>query len=195
MKKAQRIRDYKLYLQAGVPRALSVEGSFYNVLSAVGTIGLQFDESTVVTRSAGMSGLGADYERVTVTSAIDQTVIICLGYGELSDNKITLSNETVAAIAPTITNASGLHDDVSVPPLTTFKLLDANLSRKEVTIFSLASNLADCRVGFNNTTNANRGGVIVPEGVATLATTSEIWVYNPHATQSAIFAILESEVL
>lgn len=195
MAKPQRIRDFRIHLQAGVPRSLNVDGSFYNVLSADGTVELQFDESTKVTRSTGMSGTGANYERVTVTSAIDQTVVLCLGHGAVSDNKITLSDESVKAVGSTVPNSSGLIDDVTVPANTTFKIMDANPSRREVSIFSLASNLPDCRIGFNNTTSANRGGVIVPEGVATLATTSEIWVFNPHLTESATFAILESEVL
>lgn len=75
----QQYRDYPFSLAAGIPRTVNVQGDYWQVIKASSEITLQFDEGDRINRTQGTGG-PATYQRVTITSAVDQpAVVVSLG--------------------------------------------------------------------------------------------------------------------
>jgi len=187
------IRDYNLFLGAGKTISLSVEGDRFNILKSIADISIQFDDGKASNRREGMSGHTEKYSRVTLTSEVDQAVVVCLGSGVLVDNRMSLSDSVLSVLTPTAATADTF-DDVIILAGTAALVFPANPKRKSASIFSGVDNAGAVRVGFSPAVSATHGGILSNGGNAEIAVKSEIWIFNPHSDSVSI-SKMESEVI
>lgn len=181
------MRDYVLNISAGQEKRIVAQGNYFHVVEASGKIGISFDDGAKIYRSQAMGG-SADYKEVIISSAINQTVTISLGYGFIQDARASISG---AAFSATIENAnsSPITGDVTIPAGTTVLVASPNANRKTVNIFAHEDNLENLRVGCNNSVGANNGGILSPGGNGELSTQTGVWVYNPGAADEKVCII------
>ncbi len=178
-------RDYSVPLSAGVPYEIGVAGTYWQLISASAgaLVSMQFDESQGIGRLPG-SGGPAQYSRVRLTSAVDQTVVVSLGFtggltpydrGSLSfaGTLNVLSNNPVAT--PTL-------DDLVIASGATV-LIDAALVGRLSLIVQLVayggpdlSTFIGFRVG-DSSVSATRGALVM-EGVGWPGTAG-VYLHNP----------------
>ena len=72
-------RDYTRSLLAGVPQRIAVAGDYFQIIKSVSDVMLTFDDQVSITRRQGTGG-PTQYNSVTLTSAVDQSVTVSLGY-------------------------------------------------------------------------------------------------------------------
>lgn len=186
------MRDYKFTLVANVPRSLNVAGNYFGVVEALGKIQIQFDDGVFIQRQEGMGG-SADYQRVTVKSPTNQTVIISLGSGVMHDGRGTVSGFTVNATIES-PNSSPSTPDVSIPAGTTVQVLAPNANRKKAIIFAGESNIENLRIGGHSSVGASNGGILAPGGNGEIESETGVWVYNPGAAAETV-TIIELETI
>lgn len=177
-------QDYPLTLLAGVPQELAVSGTYWQIVTAASPIQLVFDESRRVTRPAG-SGGPSSYSRVRVTSAVDQAVVISLGFidgvAPYDRTSSTFSGTVnVAANNPVATQSL---DDVSIPANSQLLVDAATANRIGLTVQLISyagpdlSTYNGFRIG-DSTVSATRGARI-SEGVV-WGGSAGVYVYNPN---------------
>lgn len=92
------LRSYTVVLAAGAARTLDVVGDYFLVISSTQTeFNVAFDNGPHIAFQQGFSGKvsndGEPYEAVTIhnPNGSSLTVVLALGFGELWDNKATIS--------------------------------------------------------------------------------------------------------
>lgn len=73
------LRDEVVILKAGVEKRVDFEGDYFFIQDCVQAFAIKFNDGNPVTRTMG-DGLPVKYGKLTLTSVIDQTVTISVGY-------------------------------------------------------------------------------------------------------------------
>lgn len=179
-------RDFPLNLLAGVPQRVPVSGDYYQVVTSAGAITLEFDQGVKVSRYQGMGG-PANYTGVTITSAIDQAVVVSLGRTaglapyDGRANVVGAVFNVVERVANTITPAP----DVTVADAGLELLLAADATRLGVWVTiplkDTGGNIIDSqdtvRIG-DSTTAAGKGSIMYPGDTRFFPGTHAIYAYN-----------------
>lgn len=174
-------QDYPLNLLAGVEQELAVSGSYWQIVTAPSPVQLVFDESRRVTRPAG-SGGPASYNRVRVRSAVDQAVVISLGFIDGvapydRGNSVFTGTINVASSVPSTTASP---PDVSIPPGTQVLLMAAGATRRSVLLKLITECDSGIRIG-DSSTAANRGYQLDTGDSANVDGTAALYAFNPNA--------------
>lgn len=188
-------RDYQIPLQANVPVQLQVKGDYYQVITANGSITLQFDQSVTISRQQSMGGPVAYKDSVIVTSPIDQTVVVSLGYTDGSapyDGRGNFSAQTVNVTvqhANTLTPAS----DVVLAAGAATLIQSADATTIDTIIKNPATSVGAIRLG-DSTVGATKGDVLDPGERALLTTTAAVYGYNPNASAVTVSVLRTRKV-
>lgn len=175
---AKSMRDYKFTLLAGQERDLNVEGDWFHVLDANGTIGIRFDQGVRIERQEGQGGSRL-YEKVSVYSSTAQTVTLSLGYGQETDARASIN----ATINTTIEPSDTLNPlaEVSIGAGATVLLSAANANRKELRIGVKSSEANGVYIGDIGTGAVTPGGYIEEGSVEYVGTEAAVYGYNSGA--------------
>lgn len=176
-------RDYTVPLVAGVPYLLNVNGNYWQVLSASGNaaVMLEFDESQAITRNAGTGGPAA-YSTVRLTSAVNQTVVVSLGFtGGLPpyDRSTAGFSGATFNLAYAVPAASTDLPDVSVPSLGTAVLTVNNANRRALIIHNPTTSAGPVRIG-GASVGAARGHLLEVGADLAIEGTQGLTAYNPN---------------
>lgn len=183
------MRDYKFTLAAGQERSLNVEGDWFHVLEADGTIKIRFDDGVQINRGQGQGG-SRSYKRVNVQSSTAQTVTLSLGYGVETDARATVDATINTTIAPS--NTINPKAEVTIGAGATVLLINANVNRKELRIGVKSSEANGVYIGDNTVGAAAPGGYVEEGAIEYIATESAVYGYNAGAT-SIVVNVLELE--
>lgn len=177
-------RDHTVSLQAGVSYPLAYAGEYWEVVKATGEIKLEFDQGSAVTRGAGCGG-PASYRVVTITSPIDQTVRVSLGYlGGMSPyNARAFFDGTINADVAPITVQDPLAD-VAVPAGAQQLLAAFDPDRRELVIRWPSTASGPLRIG-DSTTAANKGMELEPGDGYSVSGTAAIYGFNTGAAPAS----------
>lgn len=175
-------RDYNFILRAGVAQQLKVAGDYYQVITANGAIVLQFDQGVTISRQQSMGGPANYVDSVTVTSPIDQTVVLSLGTtngmvpydsrGDFSADTINVSQRIANTITPL--------PDVSVPAGAAASLVGADATAVDVIIALPSTESGPVRIG-DSTVDGTHGFLLEPGSTLVVSGTPAIYAYNPNA--------------
>lgn len=178
-------RDYTIALDAGVPQSIAVFGDYWQLIKTpAGEITMELDDTSTIIRQAPSGGPG-NYHRVTLTSALSQTVVVALGYTNgltPYDNGIVIGGTfEVANRIPAL--ARGLAD-IAIAAAGTGTFIQ-NLTRDSI-IVSLDDAAPDyVRVCSGAATEGVR---LYPGGQITLQTKAAVTVRNPNAVGVTVSA-------
>lgn len=173
-------RDYVYPLQAGVPETITVRGDYWQLVEAPGgPVSIDFEQGVKIKRKAG-SGGPARYERVTLVSAVSQTVRISLGNtdGRLPYDRTTLDGQAISVAVIPSANATSTPTDVEIPPGGQVPLVTANPDRLELRVEIPPDAYGLIRIG-DATCSASIGGRFYPGSVEFLAGQQAFWAFNP----------------
>jgi len=174
--------DYTVALVANIPITLTIRGKNFHIFEASARVRIKIGSGTVLTRYQGTGDQGEEeFNRLEITSEVDQTIVIAVGYGIINDARSNVQATLSTTIAPANIN-EGLAD-VTILPQTTAKVANANKAQKELLIGLPASNLSHVRWGDALISNT-KGGIIDIGGNASIETEASVYIYNPHATES-----------
>ena len=172
------MRDYKFTLAAGQERSLNVEGDWFHVLAATGTIQIRFDEGVQIDRSEGQGG-SRSYKRVNVQSSTAQTVVLSLGYGQETDARSTVNATINTTIEPS--NTILPKAEVTIAAGATVILAAANANRKELRLGVKSSEANGVYIGNASVGAATPGGYIEEGSVEYVGTEAAVYGYNAGA--------------
>lgn len=172
------LRDYKLALDAGIPQTLNVQGDYYHVLVATSDVTIKFDEGAALTRSVGQGG-EQDYSRVTIVSTVNQSVVVSLGYGSLSDSRSNVSATINTTIAPS--NKLNPKAEIVIGAGATVLLAAANANRKELRIGVKSTEANGVYIGDISAGAATPGGYIEEGSVEYVNCEAAVYGYNAGA--------------
>ncbi|MFC3151798.1 hypothetical protein ACFOEK_12230 [Litoribrevibacter euphylliae] len=189
------MKDFVLTLTAGVEQLVDWRGNAFHIFEADTDVTLNFNESGErIKRKAGQGGNATrEYDRVIITSAVDQQIRISLGYGGVNDNTAQVTGNVTASWAAS--NNSKVTGDVVIPPETAAQVIGANVNRQSLAIMSNEDNLSSVRLGTDNTVNGSSGLPIQIGATASMNAKNAFWVYNPHTTESVTIHVLETEII
>lgn len=172
------MRDYKFTLAAGQERSLNVQGNWFHVLDALGTVGIRFDEGVLIERSQGQGG-SRSYTRVLVSSPIAQTVVLSLGVGQETDSRASVNAVINTTISPSnIITPKAL---ISIAGGASVMLVAANANRKELRIGVKSSEANGVYIGNASVGAVSPGGYIEAGVTDYIQTESAVYAYNPGA--------------
>lgn len=185
-------QDYPIHLSAGVKYGpMSIDGDYYQVMSASGPITFIFDSVSQVTRNQGQGG-PAQYRTVYLLSASDQDVVVTLGaLGFVAppyDSRAVVTGGGIT-LAPSVAASLVNPTDVAVGALARVNLLAADPTRRSAFIRVPASAVADVRIG-NSTCDATHGAVLHPDDAIQLTNTSAIYAYNTDAVNPVTLSLM-----
>lgn len=172
------MRDYKFTLAAGQERSLNVQGNWFHVLDAVGTVGIRFDEGVLIERSQGQGG-SRSYSRVLVSSPIAQTVILSLGVGQETDARASFTGTVNTTIEPS--NTILPKAEVTIAAGATVILAAANANRKELRLGVKSSEANGVYIGNVSVGALTPGGYIEEGSVEYVGTEAAVYGYNAGA--------------
>lgn len=153
-------------LAAGVPLDLAIKANFFQLFQAPTAVDVEFFSHNTRVGQAhdapegfrrGPLAAGKEFDRVRITSAVNQTLQVCLAYGEASLQRI------VGNITATLTKAATLADAadvVVVQGAAAAQIIAASAARRTVMIKSLSTNTQSVRLGA--APGAARGYELVP---------------------------------
>ena len=82
----EQLRDYVIFLKEGQPQYINQSGNHFHIQKSSTEIKLKFDNNNEMTRKQGQGNtLPSGYERVELSSNVEQQVIITLGTGTTTD--------------------------------------------------------------------------------------------------------------
>lgn len=179
-------RDFPLNLLAGIPQRLPVSGDYYQVITSDGAITLEFDQGVKVSRFQGMGG-PASYTAVTITSAIDQAVVVSLGRTDglaPYDGRANVVG-AVFNVVERVPNTITPLDDVQVDDATLEQLAALGADRMglwvTIPIKDRAGAVIDSqdtvRIG-DSTTAAGKGSIMYPGDTRYFPGTNALYAFN-----------------
>ncbi len=176
-------RDYNLSLLAGQPREINVGGNYWQIISqsVSADLLLEFDEVDRITRRAG-SGGPSQYQRVRITSAVDQSVVISLGYtggGNPYDRSPVTIGGTIN-VADAVPSSNATIADAVVTAGAQAIVVAANANRRTALIKLVTDVPLGVRIG-DSATAAARGYQMDTGDTASIDGTAAIYVFNPNA--------------
>lgn len=186
-------RTYTVALVANQESGFGVDGNMYAVIESTNEFTLTLDDSNRLAKQvAGMGGVfESEYNKVTLLSAVNQTVTLILGYGTFLDARATLTATINSVVGAANTLDTG--GDVSLAPGTTAGLTStiraADASALTVIVKAAVTNTETVRVGGTGT-GAGQGYPLDPGESVSLSTTAEIAGYNPSNTTAQTVSVL-----
>ncbi len=188
----QGMKDFTVTIEAGSEQQIDIHGNYFHVLESTTEVGIQFDEGQRIKRKAGQGGsASSEYEQVTISSSVLQTVRISLGYGTVQDNTANVTGNVTANWTASNSTQSG--SDVTILAGSSVQVVAANTKRQTVIIMNSPENENTVRLG-DNTVNANSGLPLSIGGSASLDCQTAFSVFNGGDTD-ALIHVLELEVL
>lgn len=181
------MRDYPLSLKAGRWVRQDVDGDYFLIVEATGTVFLRFDDGDLIQRRVAQGMPVRFYKKVAIMSAADQDVIIALGYtgGGLVplDGRATLAGDVNVTVNVPSQRVSPL--DVLVPAGAKLQVLaiDADRLMARIQLSELAPDYV--RVG-DSAVDATRGTKIWPEDIALEEGPAAVYVFNPNAVDIVV---------
>lgn len=180
-----RMSDYTRNLAAGVPQSINVIGDYWQLIKTPGgEVKVELDESVTMMRAAPCGGPG-NYRRVTITSPVDQTVVMCLG---ITNGAVPYDNRTVITGTLTVDQT---------PPVGIFGLPDQDIVSGGSYTFPANANrdtlgitLSDTAPDFVRVTDASspNGQALFPGGDRNVRTSGAVTVRNPNGVTVRITA-------
>ena len=175
-------RDYPKRLKAGVPTKIGAPGNWWQLIKTDLPIEIRFDENRPVIREQGMGG-AQNYTEVTLLSLVDQDIVISLGFGEESDQRVAVTG-TIDAEFPSPNLIVPL-PSVTLAPGQRLILANSSSQRKELRI-SLSSENDDGIFIGDLTVDENLGGFIEPGVTEYLTNTASVYGYNASSTSVTV---------
>jgi len=128
------LRDYTKRMKAGIPAEIVVAGDYFMVQLASSPITAHFNSGAEVRRGAG-EGVPVLYENVMLTSDVDQTVVVSLGYtlGATPVNSRPIQTGDIIVEAKIASVVNDLDDKVCPPGVPTM-IAAASANRTELNI-------------------------------------------------------------
>jgi hypothetical protein len=126
-------KTYKKLLPAGVQVIIEVGGDMFNILKSDARLLIEFDESNRFEEvpEGATAKFSTPYQRVKLISAIEQSVVVVLGYGDFS----TPSTQTVESVSATLESPNqSVISSVSLSGATVATLAGADNSNREVVV-------------------------------------------------------------
>jgi hypothetical protein len=162
-------------LAAGGERSWDINGDWYHVLSApVNDLIIRFDDGEPIPAPQGV-GARRYYEKVTVSSATGQDIVVLAGFGSVTDGRSTANVNVAATVEPGNTFDNG--GDVSVPNASATQLVAADVTRLYALV-SLPSDAAgSVRVG-SAAVGLASGTLLEPGMSVPIATTAALYAYH-----------------
>lgn len=183
------MRDYKFTLAAGQERSLNVQGNWFHVLQATGTVKIRFDDGVQIDRGEGQGG-SRSYQKVSVYSSIAQTVVLSLGVGMETDSRATVNATINTTIEPTDTLTP--RAEVSIGAGATVLLAAANANRKELRLGIKSTEANGVYIGNVGVGAVTPGGYIEEGSIEYVGTEAAVYGYNPGAA-AVVVNVLELE--
>lgn len=168
------MRRFKVSLQAGINQTLSIDGSFFRVITSADEFQVQPDTGH---RLAGLqSGMAYDHKKqfktLDLLSDVNQVIELMAGSGRVEDNRTSISGIVdVSGKGATINNAAVTVGTVAAV------LLAANADRRSMIILNNSAN--DIYIGSDATVTTANGLKIAAGQTITI----------DKAPQAAIYAI------
>jgi len=193
------MQDFTRYIEAGTETEIDINGDYFHVFESDTDITLQFDEGQRIKRKAGQGGSVFEYEKVTISSEVTQTVRISVGFGTVTDtaNGASSGGGGVSGdVNATIKTANAIkqYGDQTVNAGVSIKVLSANNNRKEAVIVSNANNPDFVRLG-TSLVDGSTGIPIDAGGSFTINATSEVWIHNTSPNTAATVHVFETELI
>ncbi|HET8882613.1 MAG TPA: hypothetical protein VFM56_10605 [Solimonas sp.] len=188
---AQRYRDYRMSLAAGIGFTITAPGDYFQVLKSSAEVKLQFDDDVPIARSQGQGG-PASYSRVIVSSATDQaTVVIALGYTDGRtpiDSRATFDGTVnVSTDLPTVQQPI---EDVTIAAGASASLAAVDATRTALVIRMPDDATGDIRVG-DSSVAANKGLRLGAGDAASISGGAAIYAYNTSADPVTVSLLAE----
>lgn len=189
----QGMKDFKMSLVANVPQSRTVAGagSSYHIIKSTSPLTISFDDGDTMERSQGMGGVTPSvYSKCTVVSEVNQDITIALGNGGVFDSRANISGITLnTTISPA--NIIDSLPSVTVGAGQTVKVATANSTRKEFRIGVSSDNIDGIYYGNSSTSATTQGAWIDLGGTEFITSESDIYVYNPHDTETITVNLLD----
>jgi len=184
------MRSYSLTLAVNAPQSIDAQGNFFRIVSASAsaTVSVQMDTGPYTPMEAGnaIKLERGEFGRLTLKSAVAQTVVIVAGFGTMYDDQQAVTVNANATVAPGNTLDNG--GDVSLAATATTSVRAADANQLAVIIKADIANTATIRVG-TTAVGAAQGYPLEPGESVTIATTAAIAAYNPDAAAQNVHVL------
>lgn len=189
----QQLRDYTVYLDGIAPQQIPQRGTHFHIQKATADVVLNFDNNNKMIRQQGQ---GADipdgFERVELSSATPQTVVITLGTGKSRDAR---ASATIANVSTTIESAN---KNTQLPIVNCAAgvatlLAAANTNRKSLRLMVDSEQVGGVFLGGVGIA-AGQGGFIEQGMVEYMDTEGALYAFNSNAADVTV-SVLELERL
>lgn len=188
---AQRYRDYRMSLAAGIGFTITTPGDYFQVLKSTAEVRLQFDDDVPIARSQGQGG-PAKFSRITISSETDQPlVVIALGY---TDGRTPIdARATFSGTLNVTTNLPSVQEpinDVTIAPGASVLLAGVDPTRTELVIRMPDDASGDVRIG-DSSVGATKGIRIGSGDAASISGGAAIHAYNTGTDPVAVSLLAE----
>lgn len=178
-------RDYYETFTGAGTREIRARGRHLRILEApAAVVFVSLDGSSELERRAGQGiNFGTFFDRITIRSAVAQTVQVCVSDERQDDDQESVSVTVSATLTPG--NTLGAGGDVAIPGASAAVVIAADADRLAVTIVNPVTNTDPVRVGGLGV-GAAAGIELYPSDSYTLATTDAVYVYNGKASAQTV---------
>jgi len=185
-------RDYEITFAGAGEREIFARARYVRVLDATGDVFIKADDASEVKRVKGQAlNLETGFSKITIRSAIAQTVRVVLASLPQDDASTSVNATVSATVAPANTLDAG--GDVNILATSSALLSAGDVTRMALIVSNPASNTAAVRVGGAGV-GAASGVAIEPGESITLATTAAVYGYNTSSGAQSVQVLPMREV-
>lgn len=179
-------RIYTVTIAAGDSVPIHASGAYVVALSATGSFALAFDGGPFTPFLAGLKVQLAHSEtfktvRIKDTSGNPNTIMLGLGFGDLTDARLNLSGAITIAGSQNIATVA----DVALAAGVATQIVAANVARRAVVVKNLAGNLQTMRIG-DAVAGAARGLELAPGETISIDSGAAVYGYNPGGAAESV---------
>ncbi len=182
-------RIYTVTVAGNDSETLHVSGAYVVALSATGGFDLAFGDGPFTPFLAGLKVQLAEGEtfktlRVRDTTGNPNTIMVGVGFGDLTDARLNLSGSISITGSQNIASVA----DVALAAGATTQIVAANVARRSVIIKNLAANTQTMRIG-DAAAGAARGVELAPGETIVIDSGAAIYGYNPGGAAESVSVV------
>lgn len=171
------MRPYIYNLTANDPVKVSVKGNFYRITEGTAPVKVREDHSAVnaiLKRGQGIKSDKAEFNMITLTSEVDQTVEIFIGFGQMFDDRVSGAIDAAGLVSVVNLGGSSYSENFGLYAAAgvALKILPENIDRVSATVY------ADIDFTYSGTEASAQNGIPYSAGgLLTIENTAELWIY------------------